>query len=502
MDLYKIEKNDNVAVALRVIKPGEKFDVDNKKITAMEEIPQAHKIAVTEIKKDDPILKYGNVMGYATEDIKPGYWVHTHNVRVASEGFVEYTYNFDKNNVIMPGSKVTNATFMGYKRNDGQTGIRNHLLVLPTVFCANGPASEMADMINEKYNKSKNFDGAIALPHSNGCSQVGNDLEMTSKIIAGMVHNANFGGVIVVSLGCEVNDLKQMMPYIGEYDKKRVKFIVLQEVEDEFEEALKLADEIMEEMSEDHREKLPLKDLHIAVNCGGSDGHSGITANKVVGMLTDRLVAEDATVNMTEVPEMFGAEHILMNRAVDEGVFQDIVDMINGYKEYFAKYGVAAADNPTQGNKEGGLTTIQDKSLGCTNKGGNCAVSQVLGYGDRATKHGFVLVTGPGNDLAGISAQVAAGAVMVVFTTGRGTPCGFAAPTFRLSSNTPLAKKKTAWIDYDAGRLLEADTEKKKNALAEQLYEMVIETANGTFIPYAERKGYRQLGMLRDGVTD
>ena len=501
MDFYKIEKKDNVAVALRDFQGGEIVEIDGEKIVVKEPIPPAHKIALKDFNGGDAVIKYGNIMGFASTKIQKGNWVHAHNVNVGSEAVQQYEYELQKEGVVYPASGDVSREFYGYLRSDGQVGIRNHLLILPTVFCANGNVKEFERLANTRYGKSEIFDGAIALTHPNGCSQTGYDLDITCKILSGMIHNANFGGVLVVSLGCEVTDLKQLKLRLGEYDESRVKFLVMQDVEDEYEEALLLIDQLMKEMKKDKRTPQPISKLHIAMNCGGSDGHSGITANKITGTLCDRLVAEGATMSMTEVPEMFGAEHLLMNRCVNEKVFEDLVEMINTYKHYFEKYGERASDNPTQGNKAGGLSTLQEKSLGCINKGGSCAVTQVLKYGERATKNGLVLVSGPGNDLAGISAQIAAGAVLTIFTTGRGTPCGFAGPTFRLSSNTALAKKKPGWIDFDAGRLLEADTEAKKTALADQLYQMIMDTANGNYRTKTEQRNYYQLAMLRDGVT-
>jgi altronate hydrolase len=277
--------------------------------------------------------------------------------------------------------------------------------------------------------------------------------------------------------------------------------LVLQETEDEFKEGLSLCDEIYQEMKNDYRKPVNLNKLHIAVNCGGSDGFSGITANKIVGKLTDKLVEKGSTINMTEVPEMFGAEHILMNRAISNEVFKDTVDLIENYADYFERYGEKVSDNPTQGNKAGGLSTIEEKSLGCIQKGGKCAITEVLNYGDRVTKNGFILISGPGNDLTGVTGQIAAGAVLTIFTTGRGTPCGFAGPTFRISSNSQLATKKYGWIDFDAGRLLTQNSEDEQNKLLDELYNAIMDTVNGKYSTRNEINGYYQMGILRDGVT-
>ncbi len=500
MNCIKIHKDDMVAVALTPLEKDTSVEVDGITLLILEDIPNAHKIALQDIKAGDNVIKYGNSIGIATTDIKKGQWVHDHNLETCANSRKEYTYSYNSDRTVMPGA--TDETFMGYERKNGNVGIRNHMLIIPSVFCANGPLQRIAALAAERYKKSENFDGVLPLTHPYGCSQTGKDLELTGKIISGVISNANFGGVLVVSLGCEINDLAQLKKYMGSsYDPARVKFLILQDSDDEFADGLSLCDEIYEEMKKDKRVPVNLKKLHIAVNCGGSDGFSGITANKIVGSLTERLVSKGAAVNMTEVPEMFGAEHILMNRAVDEKVFQDTVSMIQNYEDYFRRYGEKVSDNPTQGNKAGGLSTIEEKSLGCIQKGGECAVTEVLKYGERVSKNGFVLVSGPGNDLVGVTGQIAAGAVLTIFTTGRGTPCGFAGPIFRLSSNTNLASKKPGWIDYDAGRILNVSNVEDQIKLEDELYNMVIETINGKYTTKNERNGYYQMGILRDGVT-
>lgn len=500
MESIKIYKNDSVAVALKFLPRGSEINVDGESICLLDDIPNAHKFALTDIKTDQSVIKYGNSIGIAKDDIKKGQWVHDHNIKTCANDRKEYSYTYDCEKTVLPGI-LSNETFLGYERKNGTVGIRNHLAIIPSVFCANGPLQKIASLAAEKYKPTDNFDGILPLTHPYGCSQTGKDLEVTGKIVAGIINNANFGGVLVVSLGCEINDLAQLKKYIGNYNSKRVKFLVLQESDDEFKDGLALCDEIYREMENDRRTPISMNKLHIAVNCGGSDGFSGITANKLVGRLTENLVIQGATVNMTEVPEMFGAEHILMNRAVNEDVFNDIVNLINDYSEYFNRYGEKVSDNPTQGNKAGGLSTIEEKSLGCIQKGGNCAVTEVLKYGDRVTKNGFVLVSGPGNDLTGVTGQIAAGAVLTIFTTGRGTPCGFAGPTFRISSNTQLASKKTGWIDFDAGRMLDIASDNDQELLDEALYNKIIDTVNGKYSTRNEVNGYYQMGILRDGVT-
>ena len=440
MSTIKLYPQDTVALATADLKKGETVVVDGQSIVLLDDIPNAHKIALKDFETGEAIRKYDNIIGCASRPIQKGEWIHEHNEVTGLGKSKEYTYEFNPVS-IFPGT--TEETFMGYDRGKHGAGIRNHLAIISTVFCANGPLRKLSKMAEEKYPAKENFDGIIAFDQQFGCSQTGQDLVTTCKIIAGIAKNANFGGVLLVSNGCEMAIPTVLEDYLGEYDKRRIRTLTLQTVEDEFEEGMKLIDEIMQEVQKDRRTPINLSRLHIALNCGGSDGYSGITANTLLGTLCDRMVQKGAIMNMTEVPEMMGAEHILMNRAVME----------------------------------------------------------VLKYGDRATKNGFILISGPGNDLAGVSGQIAAGAVLTLFTTGRGTPCGFAGPTFRLSSNTALATRKKNWIDYDAGRLLTAKTPEEVEALNQELYDAVMATVNGQYHTRTEENGYYIMGALKDGVT-
>ena len=495
MKFIKIHDQDMVAVALTNLSAGEIVSSDNKEIILLEDIPNAHKIALIDITKGEQIIKYGNSIGTATSNIKAGQWVHDHNVETNANKRKEYTYHFNSDS-IFPGT--TTETFMGYERADGNAGVRNHLAIIPTVFCANGPLNRIADLARAKYQETSNFDGVLAFNHPNGCAQTGEDLDMTVKIISGIIKSSNFGGVLVVSLGCEVNDVLHLKKFLGDYDESKVKFLVLQDVDDEFSEGLVLCDELYKEIEKDIRQPLNFDKLHIALNCGGSDGLSGITANKIVGGIAEIFVKKGATVNMTEVPEMFGAEHLLMNRAVNKEVFQDTVNMINDYIDYFERYGERVSDNPSQGNKAGGLSTLEEKSLGCIQKGGQCAIMEVLKHGERATKNGYILISGPGNDIIGITGQIVAGAVLTIFTTGRGTPAGYAGPLFKLSTNSALANKKPGWIDFNAGRLVEGAL---ADDLITELYGSIVDTINGEYLTKNESNGYYQFGIMRDGVN-
>lgn len=498
MNYIKLYPKDNVVLATVDFKKGDEIVIEGEKIVLQSDVPNAHKIAIRDFKKGDEIIKYENVIGTATQDIKKGEWVHMHNVQSLIGEERNYQYSFNEE-AVFPGSST--KTFMGYERKDGGAGIRNYVAVLSTVFCANGPQRDIYELAKAKYAVNDHFDGFISFTQEFGCSQTGAELEKQAKTIAGIIRNANFGGVLMVSLGCEVMEPKLLEKYLGDYDKSRIKYITTQAVSDEKAAAMEMIDDIMKEVDKDRRTPINIGKLHIGMNCGGSDGYSGITANKLLGNLCDTLVKEGATMNMTEVPEMMGAEHILMNRSANRKIFDDMVKMMNDYYGYFERYGENVNANATQGNHAGGLSTLEDKSLGCIQKGGHCAVMEVLDYGERAKENGFVIVCGPGNDLAGITAQVAAGAVMIIFTTGRGTPTGFAAPTFRISSNTALAERKPQWVDYDAGRLLKASTADVVQELDTELYNAVMDVVNGRRKTCNEENGYWMLGCLKDGVT-
>ncbi|KGK82252.1 hypothetical protein DP73_20815 [Desulfosporosinus sp. HMP52] len=491
-----IDQNDTVILALEPVKKGERITNGDVTITVNEDIPQAHKVAINDIAVGSQIIKYGCNIGITTALIRKGDWVHSHNLKTCSEDMYEYHYEPNHNNLVVPPEKPI-GTFNGYRRKGQYAGIRNYIAIIPLVYCINGPIEKLARVANELMPKNDSFDGFLALPHSCGCSQSGADLQNLAKIMAGIAQNPNMGGVVFVSLGCEVCTPAIVKPYLRDMDEERVRFLVLQETEDEMEAGLKLCKELYNIVSNDNRETLTMDHLAIALNCGGSDGFSGITANPVVGKLTERLVAEGGSVVMSEVPEMFGAEHILMQRAKDEQVYSDLVKMINGYKEYFSRYGVEASGNSTQGNKTGGLTTMEDKSLGCIQKGGRSMVSDVLPYAGRLRRPGFTLLTGPGSDLVSITAQIAAGAVLTVFTTGRGTPGGYAGPLFRLSTNNELAKKKPHWTDFNAGRIVDGED---LESLGQELYKLIMDTVNGQLVTCNEKNGYYQLGFLRDGA--
>jgi len=496
MDVIQINERDLVAVAPTGLRKGQSVKAAGREILVLDDIPACHKIAVKEIAAGTGVVKYGCRFGVATEDIRQGQWVHTHNVRSELGGTASYRYEPELEGA-RTGEKEE-AYFRGYWRQDGQAGIRNSVFVIPTVQCANASAQKLAARANALFPASEDFDGFVVLPHAYGCCQAGDDLSNLQKILAGLAHNPNAAGTLFVSLGCEVNAPSVFEPILGNVDPERVKILIMQEVGDEIEEGIRRCGQIHQTVSGFRRTPVPFSKLVVGVNCGGSDGLSGITANPLVGELSGMIIRRGGSVIMTEVPEMFGAEQFLMNRARDEKVYSAIVRMIDDYKAYFESHGESAAGNLTQGNQAGGLTTLEEKSLGCIQKGGTAVVTDVLSSGERFRKPGLVLLSSAGNDFIGVTSQIVAGCNLIVFTTGRGTPGGFAAPTFRISSNTAIHEHKPHWIDFNAGVLLEG---RGLRETAAGLYDKVMETVNGQYRARNEVNGYFEIGIFKQGIT-
>lgn len=490
-----IDNKDNVLVALRDIEAGKLVKDGDKEIELLEDIKAGHKIARRDIKKHENIIRYGYPIGHATEDIKKGRWIHTHNLKTNLSGSLEYEY---KPKLVETHKKPGPTTFMGYKRKDGQVGIRNELWIVPTVGCVNG----IADLIIKEFENSydidyTNIDNIHVYKHSYGCSQLGDDHVNTRTILADIVKHPNAGGVLVLGLGCENNTIDEFKTALGDYDKDRTRFLVTQEVGNEIEKGVELLTQLYESMREDRREELPISELKIGLKCGGSDGFSGITANPLLGEFSDYLIAHGGTTILTEVPEMFGAETILMDRAQSQQVFEDTVNLINNFKEYFIEHNQPVYENPSPGNKEGGITTLEEKSLGCTQKGGKSTVVDVLEYGEILEKKGLNLLNAPGNDLVASTALGASGCQMVLFTTGRGTPFGSFVPTMKIATNSRIYKLKPHWMDFNAGQLLEGKSMEK---LTEEFVEYVVKVASGEYVNN-ERSGFREIAIFKTGVT-
>lgn len=490
-DFIKINEKDNVIVALKELAAGEKVSVAGTEVTAAEPIPAGHKMAIADIPKGGEVIKYGFRIGNAKEDIRSGQWVHTHNVGTALGELLEYSYEPVETTV----QESEERTFMGFKRPSGQVGVRNEVWIIPTVGCVNNIATAMAKAANTRVKGS--VEEVIAFPHPYGCSQMGDDQEHTRTILADLVNHPNAGGVLVLGLGCENSNIGELKKYIGDYDESRVKFLVCQECEDEMAEGAKLLDELIDYASGFTREPVSVSKLIIGMKCGGSDGFSGITANPLVGKFSDILIGKKGTTILTEVPEMFGAETLLMNRCENEELFHQTVNLINDFKQYFKDNHQTIYENPSPGNKKGGISTLEDKSLGCTQKSGSAPVKGVLGYGERVTVPGLNLLSAPGNDLVAATALAASGAHIVLFTTGRGTPFASPVPTVKIASNSTLAGKKKNWIDFNAGVLVE-DAELEETG--QKLFDYVIEVASGRKV-CSEEAGFHDMAIFKQGVT-
>ena len=487
----KIHPSDLVAVALAPLSAGAALQVDGQAVTLLEDIPQGHKFALAPIPAGSPVIKYGAPIGTAKEDIPAGGWVHVHNVKTGLGDVLDYSYEPDN----APLTPTDDTLFQGYRREDGRAAVRNEIWIIPTVGCVNNVATAIERQA-QKF-KTGTIDGIFAFPHPYGCSQMGDDQENTRKILADLINHPNAGGVLVLGLGCENSNIDVLKPYIGQWDENRVKFLVCQEVEDEIGAALALIEELAKYVGQFRREPISCGELVIGMKCGGSDGLSGITANPTVGAFSDLLISKGGATILTEVPEMFGAETLLMNRCENERLFTDTVNLINGFKDYFTSHNQTIYENPSPGNKKGGISTLEDKSLGCTQKSGSAPVTGVLSYGEPVQKRGLNLLSAPGNDLVASTALAASGAHIVLFTTGRGTPFASPVPTVKISTNSALAAKKDNWIDFNCGTLVEDGTVAE---LGQKLFDYVLEVASGRQVK-AEEAGFHDMAIFKQGVT-
>ena len=492
--LLQINERDNVAVALDAIVAGTALEVPGHTVVALSDIPRGHKLALLAIREGQQVVKYGNPIGHATQAIAEGDWVHVHNLKTHLGGTETYSYTPEANSVTV---KPDTRTFDGFVRSNGSIGIRNEIWILPTVGCVNHTAQSLAQKFASRA-LAGSVGGVYAFTHPYGCSQMGDDHENTRKILTALAQHPNAGGVLIIGLGCENNTMAGFRQLLGDVDPARFRFLVVQEVEDELAEGTRLLDELVMAASADMRQPVPIAQLRVGLKCGGSDGLSGITANPLVGAFSDKLIACGGTTVLTEVPEMFGAETLLMNRCAHRETFEATVKMINGFKDYFLQHHQVVYENPSPGNKDGGISTLEEKSLGCTQKGGNGQVVDVLDYGGRLEKAGLNLLNGPGNDIVACTALSASGAHLILFTTGRGTPLGAPVPTMKISTNTELALRKKSWIDFDAGQLLSGA---KMDDLAEQLFNCVLALASGHAETRSEVNGYREIAIFKSGVT-
>lgn len=489
----RIAPDDDVAVALQDLERGEDVEIGSTTITLLDSIARGHKFAVRARRAGEPVRRYGWPIGRATAEIRVGAHVHTHNVQTLLAGLDSYRFEPLASNP--PEIAREDRTFLGYRRANGRVGTRNEIWILCTVGCVGRTAERIARLANSRF--ADRVDGVHAFPHQFGCSQLGGDLDRTRRLIAALAQHPNAGGVLIVGLGCESNQLEPLLAELPDAQRARVRAFAAQAETDETEAGLRAVEELVQIAERDRREPCGIESLCIGVKCGGSDGFSGISANPLVGRITDWVTARGGTSILTEIPEIFGAERLLMQRAANQEVFDQIVCLVNDFKEYFLRNGEPLHENPSPGNIAGGITTLEEKSLGAVQKGGRAVVTQVLRYGDRVQARGLALLEAPGNDGVSSTALVAAGATLVLFTTGRGTPLGFPAPTLKISSNTPLAQNKPHWIDFDAGQVLSG---KDPQALTEEFIDLIIRTASGTPAKN-ELNEEREIAIWKNGVT-
>ena len=497
-EYLKINPADNVAVAIAPLTKGSVIHVDGQDITLVTDVPVGHKVALRDLAEGENVIKYGFPIGHARHAVPQGALLDHNDIKTNLAGTLDYS------DIRLKGLKPSQPsgeqrTFQGYVRPDGQVGIRNEVWVIPTVGCVNGIIKQIVERVKAETNGGEGVDCIVDFPHNYGCSQLSEDHENTKKILRDMVHHPNAGGILVVGLGCENNQPKVFEEFCGDYDKDRVKFMVCQEIPgDEVEYGVKLLKQIYEHAKTFRRETVPASKLRIGLKCGGSDGFSGITANPLLGELSDYLCGtQGGTTILTEVPEMFGAETILMERCADETLLAETISLINNFKQYFLSHGEPVGENPSPGNKAGGISTLEEKALGCTQKSGKSAVCGVMEYGERLTKNGLNLLSAPGNDLVAATALAAAGCQMVLFTTGRGTPFATFVPTMKVSTNSRLAANKPTWIDFNAGVLAENETMEE---LLPRFIDYILSVASGEYVN-AEKAGIHEISIFKNGVT-
>ena len=495
----KINPADNVGVALQPLSKGEVIDVDGQRITLLTDVPAGHKCALKDIAEGENVIKYGFPIGHALHAIRQGSYLDHEDIRTNLEGTLDYS-DIRPKGLCKPEPSGEQLTFQGYVRSDEQVGIRNEVWVIPTVGCVNGIIKQIVEKVKEDLGSTiEGIDGIFHFPHNYGCSQLGDDHENTKKVLRDMVHHPNAGAILVVGLGCENNQPRVFEEFCGDYDRERVRFMVCQEVEgDEVNYGAQLLEELIKKAQQDRRVTVPAAKLRVGLKCGGSDGFSGITANPLLGAFSDFLCErQGGTTILTEVPEMFGAETILMERCGSEQLLQQTIALINNFKTYFLSHGEPCGENPSPGNKAGGISTLEEKALGCTQKSGSSVVCGVLEYGERLTASGLNLLSAPGNDLVASTALAAAGCQLVLFTTGRGTPFGTFVPTLKVSTNTNLYQRKPLWIDFNAGVLVE---DQSMDETLAAFIQKILRVASGEYTR-SEQAGIHEISIFKNGVT-
>lgn len=492
-ELIKIHPADNVAVALVDQRQGAIVRLDEP-VYLRQDILRGHKFAIKPVRAGESVIKYGMPIGYASQDIQPGDLIHTHNLKTHLSDI--NTYQYQPTQALIP-TQPADPLVNIYRRQNGDIAVRNEIWIVPTVGCVNALARKMIQQFTSAHETLDDIDGVFLYNHTYGCSQLGDDHLTTRTMLQNLARHPNAGGVLVVGLGCENNQIAEFQRTLGEYNARRVRFMICQQAEDEIAEGCQLLEDLYQTIRHDRRVAGRLSEVKFGLECGGSDGLSGITANPLLGRFSDFLISHGGTTVLTEVPEMFGAEQILMNQCLNEQIYSKTVAMVNDFKRYFLAHNQPVYENPSPGNKAGGITTLEEKSLGCTQKAGISPVVDVLRYAERLKTPGFNLLSAPGNDAIATSALGAAGCHMVLFTTGRGTPYGGFVPTLKIATNSELARKKPHWIDFNAGELLSG---KEMPELLNAFIHTLVEAVNGKPVKN-ELNEFRELAIFKSGVT-
>lgn len=481
--LLRLHPKDNVALALRPLPSGARVSVEGISLFTRDPIPYGHKVALVSIPKGGRIIKYGYPIGRAVRSISPGEHVHVHNTESGrAHGDTARPVIREESSLI---PRFPQDTFLGFRRQDGRVGVRNHVLVMASVHCVNGGVERIG----------REVPGVVALPHIYGCSQLGEDLAQTRRVLEGYVSHPNVGATLIVGLGCEALPTRELVDGLRDRGY-RVELLLLQEIGGSraaVRKGKELAAELLGEVGKLRPEPVPLSELVVGVECGGSDAWSGVTANPAVGAIADALVAHGGTVILSEVTEFIGAEHILAARAISPEVGKAILRAVARREGVAVEMGVdLRGAQPSPGNMEGGLTTIEEKSLGAIVKGGTTPVREFLGYGERPSARGLVVMDTSGNDLESVTGMVAGGAQVVLFTTGRGTPVGNPiVPVIKISSNTPLYERMRDDLDFDAGSILRGEP---PTSVAARLAALLLEVAGGR-PTQAEVWGHREFAI-------
>ena len=497
-ELFFLDEKDNVGITFSDLKTDEAASAGQREIQILNDIPKGHKVAVKEIGKGEAVVKYGAVIGYAMKGIQVGEHVHIHNIKTGLSEQTEYKYEPEKD--LSDISPIASVPLL-YKRRNGKAGIRNELWIIPTVGCVNGTAQRiLQDFLMKKDRDGlTGVDGVYCFTHPYGCSQLGGDHERTRSFLQNMALHPNAGGVLILGLGCENNQVQAFQETMPEQpDSERIRYLISQDVEDEIEAGIACLEELYSTASQDKRSEGSWEDLIIGLECGGSDAFSGITANPLIGSVSDRVIKSGGTAVLTEVPEMFGAENVLMKQCADKRIFEMTKDMVESYKKYYRDHNQPVYENPSPGNKAGGITTLEDKSLGCIRKSGKSEIRDVVKMGGMVSKKGLNLLYAPGNDIVATTALGTSGCQLVLFSTGRGTPLGGFIPTLKIASNTALAEHKKKWIDFNAGIIGDGTSDMAE--ASELLLDKILKIVNGEQTA-AEKSGIREIAIFKDGVT-